>query len=48
VLELIPAQFKVIVYERAKYACRRCEEQRVVIAPVPAKPIDGGLVKFRP
>ena len=46
VLELVPAQFKVIVYERAKYACRRCEGEGVVIAPVPAKPIDGGLPGF--
>jgi transposase len=46
VLELQPAQFKVIVYERAKYACKRCEEQGVVIAPVPPKPIDGGLPGF--
>ncbi len=46
VLELIPAQFKVIVYERAKYACKRCEEGGVVIAPAPPKPIDGGLPGF--
>jgi transposase len=46
VLELIPARFKVIVYERAKYACKRCEEAGVVIAPVPAKPIDSGLPGF--
>ncbi len=46
VLELIPAQFKVIVYERAKYACKRCEEAGVVIAPAPTKPIDGGLPGF--
>ncbi len=45
VLELIPAQFKILVYERAKYACRRCEAG-VVIAPAPAKPIDGGLPGF--
>jgi len=45
VLELVPAQFKVIVYERAKYACRTCEAG-VVIAPPPAKPIDGGLPGF--
>jgi transposase len=45
VLELMPAQFKVIVYERAKYACRRCETG-VVIAAAPAKPIDGGLPGF--
>jgi transposase len=46
VLELIPAQFKVIVYERAKYACKACEGEGVVVAPVPAKPIDGGLPGF--
>jgi transposase len=45
VLELVPAQFKVLVYERAKYACRRCEAG-VVIAPPPVKPIDGGLPGF--
>ena len=46
VLELIPARFKVMVYERAKYACKRCEEGGVVIAPVAPKPIDGGLPGF--
>ena len=46
VLELVPAQFKVIVYERGKWACRRCEEGKIVVAPVPAKPIEGGLPGF--
>ena len=46
VLDLIPAQFEVIVYERAKYACKACEGEGVVVAPVPAKPIDGGLPGF--
>jgi transposase len=46
VLELVPAQFKLIVYERAKYACKACEGAGVVVAPVPAKPIDGGLPGF--
>jgi transposase len=46
VLELIPAKFKVIVYERAKYACKACEGEGVIVAPVPAKPIDGGLPGF--
>lgn len=46
VLELTPAQFKVIVYERVKLACKRCEEKGVVIAPAPAKPIEGGLPGF--
>jgi len=46
VLELIPAQFKVIVYERAKYACKACEGEGVVVAKVPPKPIDGGLPGF--
>jgi transposase len=46
VLEPEPARFKVIVYERAKYACRRCEGEGVVVAPVPAKAIEGGLPGF--
>ncbi len=46
VLELVPAQFKVIVYERAKYACSQCEGEGVVVAAVPAKPIEGGLPGF--
>ena len=46
VLELVPAQFKVIVYERAKYACNQCEGEGVVVAAVPAKPIEGGLPGF--
>ena len=46
VLEFIPAQFEVIVYERAKYACNACEGEGVVVAPVPAKPIEGGLPGF--
>lgn len=46
VLELIPAQFKVIVYERAKYACKACEGEGVVVAKVPPKPIEGGLPGF--
>jgi transposase len=46
VLELVPAQFKVIVYERAKYACRKCEAAGVVVAAVPPKPIEGGLPGF--
>jgi len=45
VLEFVPARFKVVVYARAKYACRPCEGQ-VVIAPVAAKPFDAGLPGF--
>ena len=41
-LEFIPAQLKVLVHERVKYACKTCQEQ-VVIAPVPGKPIEKGL-----
>jgi len=46
VLEWVPAQFKVIVYERAKYACKACEGAGVVVAKVPPKPIHGGLPGF--
>jgi transposase len=45
VLEFVPARFKVVVYARAKYACRPCEGQ-VVIAPVAARPFEAGLPGF--
>jgi transposase len=41
-LEFIPAQLKVLVHERVKYACKACQEQ-VIVAPVPGKPIEKGL-----
>jgi transposase len=45
VLEYVPGTFKVLVYARAKYACRGCEAG-VVIAPVADKPVEGGLPGF--
>jgi hypothetical protein len=39
---VIPAQFRVIVTHRPKYACRACEEA-VVQAPAPERLIKGGL-----
>jgi transposase len=41
-LDVIPAQFRVIVTHRPKYACRACEEA-VVQAPAPERLIRGGL-----
>ncbi len=41
-LDVIPAQFRVLVTRRPKYACRACEEG-VVQAPAPARLIEGGL-----
>jgi transposase len=41
-LDIIPAQLRVIVVRRPKYACRTCEEA-VVQAPAPARLIEGGL-----
>jgi transposase len=41
-LDVIPAQFRVIVTHRPKYACRACE-QAVVQAPAPERLIKGGL-----
>ena len=38
----MPAQFRVLVTRRPKYACRACEEG-VAQAPAPARPIEGGL-----
>jgi len=41
-LDVIPAQFRVLVVRRPKYACRACQEV-VVQAPAPARLIEGGL-----
>ena len=41
-LDIVPAQLRVIVTVRPKYACRSCE-QGVVQAPAPARLIEGGL-----
>ena len=41
-LDIVPAQFRVLVVRRPKYACRRCEDV-VVQAPAPARLIEGGL-----
>ncbi len=41
-LDVIPAQFRVLVVRRPKYACRACEAV-VVQAPAPARLIEGGL-----
>lgn len=41
-LDIIPAQFRVIVTRRPKYGCRSCEEG-IVQAPAPAHLIPGGM-----
>ena len=41
-LDVIPAQFRVLVVRRPKYACRSCEGT-VVQAPAPSRLIEGGL-----
>jgi len=41
-LDVIPAQFRVLVVRRPKYACRACEGT-VVQAPAPSRLIEGGL-----
>jgi transposase len=41
-LDVVPAQYQVIVTRRPKYACRACEG-RVVQAPAPTRLIEGGL-----
>lgn len=41
-LDVIPAQFRVIVTRRSKYACRACTDG-VVQAPAPARLIQAGL-----
>lgn len=41
-LDIVPAQFRVIVTRRPKYACRSCEEV-VVQAPAPSRLVEGGI-----
>jgi transposase len=41
-LDVIPAQYRVIVTRRPKYACRGCQGA-IVQAPAPARLIEGGL-----
>jgi transposase len=41
-LDVVPAQFRVIVTRRPKYACRRCAEG-IVQAPAPERLIAGGM-----
>jgi transposase len=41
-LDIVPAQFRVLVIRRPKYACRACEDV-VVQAAAPARLIEGGL-----
>jgi transposase len=41
-LDIVPAQLRVIVVRRPKYACRGCEDV-VVQAPAPARLIESGL-----
>jgi transposase len=41
-LDIIPAQFRVLVVRRPKYACRTCQDG-VIQAPAPARLIEGGL-----
>jgi transposase len=41
-LDIVPAQFRVLVTRRPKYGCRACESA-VVQAPAPARLIEGGL-----
>jgi transposase len=41
-LDIIPAQFRVLVVRRPKYACRACEDA-VVQAPAPPRLIEGGI-----
>ena len=41
-LDIVPAQLRVKVIRRPRYACRACEEA-VVQAPAPERPISGGM-----
>jgi transposase len=41
-LDIAPAQLRVRITRRPRYACRACEGT-VVVAPAPERPIDGGM-----
>src|SRR4051794_3265887 len=41
-LDIVPAQLRVNVIRRPRYACRACEEA-VVQAPAPERPVTGGM-----
>jgi transposase len=41
-LDIVPAQLRVRVTRRPRYACRACEGT-VLVAPAPERPIDGGI-----
>ncbi len=41
-LDIVPAQLRVRVTRRPRYACRTCEGA-VVVAPAPERPINGGM-----
>jgi len=41
-LDIVPAQFRVLVTRRPKYACRACQEG-VIQVPGPARLIEGGI-----
>src|SRR5882672_2252800 len=41
-LDIVPAQFRVLVTRRPKYACRRCEDGVVQALP-PSRLIEGGM-----
>jgi len=41
-LDIVPAKLRVRVTRRPRYGCRACEGA-VVVAPAPARPVDGGL-----
>jgi transposase len=41
-LDIVPAQLRVRVTRRPRYACRTCEGA-VMVAPAPERPIDGGM-----
>lgn len=42
-LNVVPAQFRVLVVRRPKYACRACDSG-VVQSPAPARLIEGGVL----
>jgi transposase len=43
-VEVIPAQFRIVEHTRAQYACRRCDDPHMVIGAPAATPLESGIL----
>lgn len=43
-VEVIPAQFRIVEFERAQYACRRCDDPHISIGAPANTPLESGVL----